>query len=89
MKLDISKQSVKFIKTLNPKQCRQVVHKIFDLLINPHPNDSAKLAGDPDYKRVDVGEYRVIYKLESGFVKITAVGKRNDDEIYRIFKRKI
>lgn len=89
MKLEISKKSAKFIKTLAPKQCRQIIHKIFDLMSEPNPIDSIKLEGNPRYKRVDIGEYRIIYKIEGEFVKIAAVGKRNDDEIYREFSRKL
>ncbi len=89
MKLEISKKSAKFIKKLDAKQCRQIIHKIFDLMSEPNPTDSIKLAGNPKYMRVDIGEYRVIYKVEGEFVKIAAVGKRNDDEIYREFARQL
>ncbi len=89
MKLEIGKKSAKFIKTLAAKQCRQIIHKIFALMSEPNPSDSAKLEGNPKYKRVDIGEYRVIYKVEGEFVKIAAVGKRNDDEIYRKFIRQL
>ncbi len=89
MKLEIGKKTAKFIKTLDSKQCRQVIHKIFELMSDPNPGDSIKMEGNPKYKRVDIGEYRIIYKVENEFVKIAAVGKRNDDEIYREFIRKV
>ena len=64
MTLDLSRQSRRFLETLPAKQLRQVVLKILQLGTNAYPQDSKKLAGY-DYWRVDVGEYRVIYRLRS------------------------
>ncbi len=72
---------------LPPKQFRQVVTTVLKLRQNPEPNDSKRLIGYPDYRRVDVGEYRVIYRLGEDTVYIALVGKRNDDEVYKKFKR--
>jgi hypothetical protein len=30
-----------------------------------------------------VGEYRVIFDVRDGLLRIVAIGKRNDDEVYR------
>ena len=35
-----------------------------------------------DYRRTDIGEYRIIYKTSGDTLQIILVGKRNDDEIY-------
>lgn len=86
-KLDISKASGKFLEGLPPKQFRQVVVTILKLRHNPEPHDAKGLKGYSDFRRVDIGEYRVIYRAEAETVKISLVGKRNDDEIYKRFKR--
>ncbi len=78
--------SLKFILDLQAKQFRQVVGKIFSLQSNPVPNDSQNVKGTTAY-RVDSGEYRIIYKFDDATVFILAAGKRNDDEVYRRFKR--
>ena len=39
------------------------------------------------YRRVDIGEYRVIYRVEGEELLIGAAGRRNDDAIYREFER--
>ena len=39
------------------------------------------------YRRVDIGEYRVIYRVEGEELLIAAAGRRNDDAIYREFER--
>lgn len=54
----------------------------------PYPHDAKHIHGHPGYRRVDVGEYRIIYAVEADTVKVAVIGKRNDDEVYRIFDRK-
>lgn len=87
-KLDITKAAGKFVKKLDAKQYRQVLSKILELREEADPHDSKQLIGSPEYRRVDIGEYRIIYRVEKDTVKIAVVGKRNDDDVYRRFKRK-
>lgn len=79
----------KFIKTLPPKHRRQVKDRILSLLDNPVPQDSKKLVGYERYIRIDMGEYRIIYCYDNkkDLVTVMLVGKRNDDEVYRVAKR--
>jgi len=88
LKVDITKSADKFIKKLPPKQYRQVVGTILSLRENPQPHDSRQLTGYPEYHRVDIGEYRIIYRIDKDTVYIAVIGKRNDDEVYRRFKQK-
>ena len=90
LKIDLSRASKKFLKRLPPKQGRQIAVKITELLKNSRPHDSIKMKGKAcDYHRVDVGEYRVIYQVEANTLKVALVGKRNDDQVYKEFKRKL
>lgn len=75
------------MKKLPPKQYRQVVGTILALRENPTPTDSTQLIGYPDYQRVDIGEYRIVYRFDKDVVYIAIVGKRNDDEVYKRFKQ--
>ena len=88
LKIDITKSAGKFIKKLPAKQYRQVVGTILSLRENPKPHDSKQLSGYPEYRRVDIGEYRIVYRTDVDTAYIAVVGKRNDDEIYRRFKQK-
>ena len=81
-KLDLSHRAIRFLEGLPPKQFRQVVTTILRLLRDPFPHDSLALKGYP-YHRVDIGEYRVIYRLEGDLVRVALIGKRNDDDVYR------
>ena len=82
MLLDLSRRSVQFLSDLPPKQFRQVVSKILSLLKDPEPHDSQRLIGY-SWRRTDIGEYRIVYRVESAVLKIAVVGKRNDDAVYR------
>jgi len=86
LKLDITHDCLKFLRTLNPKQFRQVVTSLFHLLQTPESHDSASLTGSP-FRRVDVGEYRIVYRVDGDLLKVPLIGKRNDDEIYRALRR--
>ena len=85
-KLDLTSKSQKFLASLPPKQFRQIAAKTFALMDNPEPPDSQALAGSP-YRRADIGEYRVIYRVEEDILKAPLIGKRNDAEIYRDLPR--
>jgi mRNA interferase RelE/StbE len=86
LRLDISRDSLRDLQTLNPKQYRQVVGTVLRLLQNSEPHDSFPLTGYP-YRRVDIGEYRIIYRVDGDILKVFLIGKRNDDEIYRNVRR--
>jgi mRNA interferase RelE/StbE len=80
--LSLSRASVRFLDTLPPKQYRQVTRKIIMLMANPQPADAERLKGF-EYSRVTAGEYRVIFDVHDGPLRIVAIGKRNDDEVHR------
>ncbi len=86
-KIDFSKQARKFFESRDAKQRKQIAQKITALSDNAFPSDSIGLRGFSDYYRVDIGEYRVIYEVGDNLIYIKVIGKRNDDEVYRIFKR--
>ena len=80
--LSLSRASVRFLDTLPSKQYRQVARKIIMLMANSQPADAERLKGF-EYSRVTVGEYRVIFDVHDGLLRIVAIGKRNDDEMHR------
>lgn len=86
LKLDVERRAEKFVRKLLPKHRRQISGKILDLCSDPVPNDSEQVTGSP-YRRVDIGEYRIIYRIEHDTLLIPLIGKRNDDDVYRRLKR--
>jgi mRNA interferase RelE/StbE len=87
MLMDITHDSLKFLRTLDPRQFRQVVTALFRLLQDPEPHDSASLTGFP-FRRVDIGEYRIIYHVDGEVLRVPLIGKRNDDDVYRRLRRR-
>lgn len=90
LKISLAKSVLKFLKQIPVKHGRQLAMTLESLQSNPLPQDSKKLKGTADYYRVDIGEYRVIYRIdpENEMVIIALIGKRNDNEVYKQFKRK-
>jgi mRNA interferase RelE/StbE len=88
-KLDGLATVLDFLKGLQPKIAAQISKKVLSLNVDPLPPDSKALVGYSDYYRVDVGEYRVVYRFtpEQDLVEIILVGKRNDDDVYKKLKR--
>jgi len=82
-----TKAALNDLLDLPAKQYRQVVSAIFDLLSDPNPHYSKTLSGTP-YRRIAVGEYRVVYRADAETVWLVAFGKRNDAEIYKQLDRK-
>jgi len=80
--LSLSKASVRFLDTLPPKQFRQVTRKIIMLMADPCPADAERLKGH-EYSRITAREYRVIFDVRDGVLRVIAIGKRNDDQVYR------
>jgi mRNA interferase RelE/StbE len=82
LKLDLSHKARRFLDTLDAKQFRQVLKKILALSQDPTPPDSEALKGS-DFRRADIGEYRIIYSYTKEVLTIDDVGNRNDGRIYR------
>ena len=88
LKLSIARRAGRFIKTLPPKQDKQVVDAILSLLNDPRPHDSRALKAGKNLRRVDIGEYhRVVYRVEDDTLPVLVAGKRNDDAVYRMLAR--
>jgi len=88
LSLQLSRHVGRFIKTLPPKQYKQVVSTILALANDPTPHDSKLLKGSKQRnRRVDVGEYRVVYRVENDALLVLVAGKRNDDDVYKKLDR--
>jgi mRNA interferase RelE/StbE len=86
--LNVIKESLEFIRALEPKQFKQVMNKVLGLLSNPTPADSSALKSYSGLYRTDIGEYRIVYEFDEKSVSVLIVDKRNDDEVYKKLARK-
>lgn len=89
MNLRMTRQALKALESLDAKQYRQVGLAVFGLLKDQQPHDSRALRGAKHgERRIDVGEYRVIYSSSKDVVEILVIGKRNDDAVYQVWERR-
>ncbi len=86
-KLSLTNDAKRLLDRLDAKQFRQVVRRVLALIDDAMPPDAIKLTGS-EYRRVDQGEYRIVYVLDADTVYIVVVGKRNGDEVYAQARRK-
>lgn len=89
LRLDIHHDVLKELQGIDRKHAGQIALKLLTLLSDPRPPDVKALKGSQrDYLRADAGEYRIIYTIEEGVLKVAVIGKRNDDEVYQKLRRK-
>jgi mRNA interferase RelE/StbE len=89
LKLDLSKQAFAFLDQLPPKQGRQIAEKLTALRLDPASLPSEALKGFSPLRRVRAGEFRIVFAVEDGTVRVRLIAKRNDDEVYKLLKRGI
>jgi len=86
-RIDLSRQAFDFLQALPAKQGRQIAEKLRRLAENAEGTPSEQLKGYAPLRRLRAGEFRVVFRLEDDLLKIVLIGKRNDDEIYRLLAR--
>jgi mRNA interferase RelE/StbE len=87
LKVNFSKASTKFLKTLPKKQGQQCALKIQELRKMPMSQDVKKLKGYP-YYRCAAGEFRIVFEIQNETLEVLLVDKRNDDHVYKKLKRR-
>ena len=85
--LSLSNNARAFLDDLQPKQFKQVTSRIFALQRDPYPADYKHLKNHPGVYRIDQGEFRICYQVNSTLVQIVVAGPRNDDAVYRQLDR--
>jgi mRNA interferase RelE/StbE len=85
--LRIGTNICKYLDGLESKQYRQVTRRIHSLGRDAFPHDAKHLSNNPGCRRIDVGDFRVCYRVDQDVVLVIAVGRRNDDNVYRELDR--
>lgn len=86
--LDLTRAAQAFLKGLPAKQYKQLAARVLSLSRDHHPHDSRHVSGHPGYKRIDQGEYRIIFYVHEDDVRISYIGKRNDNDAYKELARR-
>jgi len=85
--IELSKRADKALGQMPVKQAKQVAGRIKQLTSDPDALPTVELKGYAPWRRAKSGEYRIIYQLAGDVLRVALVGKRNDDEIYRLVER--
>lgn len=79
LKITISKQALKVLQKMQPKQARRIRDVIKLIAENPERDDlDIKKMVNMDAYRVRVGQYRVIYSEDGHILDVIRVGVRGD-----------
>jgi mRNA interferase RelE/StbE len=89
LKLDLSRDAGDFVAALPGKQFKQVVSAMLALLNNPQPHEARPVVGAEGLFRVDIGEVRIVYRVEGGLLRTPLIGKPNDGDGSSGLARKI
>ena len=82
-KIQWKRSAKKELKKLDKQIIVRILQAIENLVANPYPSGSKKLIGSDSIYRIRVGDYRIIYNIQSSvlIIEIIKVGHRR--EIYR------
>ena len=86
-RIDLSKQALEFLQRAPVKPAKQIAAKLKLLGEDPSALPSEGLKGYAPLRRLKSGEFRIVFAVEPGIVRIVLIGKRNDDEIYKELAR--
>jgi mRNA interferase RelE/StbE len=75
------------IKTLPKPEAKRIVAKLAQLATDPRPPKSEQLSGSPPFRRVRVGDYRVIYAVDDTARTVIVARVRHRKEAYRDLDR--
>lgn len=86
--IDFTKSAERSLRKLaesDQRIAKQIKVKLLGLLQEPKPQESLKMVGNPDYLRVRVGKYRIIYRYDDTMLYVVLIAKR--EIVYEEFAR--
>ncbi|MDD5268844.1 MAG: hypothetical protein PHO08_17250 [Methylococcales bacterium] len=86
LRLILTDAALSSLDDLPGRQFKLPVNTLFNLLENPTTQDLSLLKGYP-YRRVDFGEYQIVYQMQGEDLQVLVTGKRNDDDVYKKLSR--
>lgn len=83
-RISYSKKAAKAFRRVQPQKQREAIRDaIVELVADPRPDGCKKLTdGDGEY-RIRVGEYRVIYEIHEGKIRIQVLNLGPRGDIYK------
>lgn len=82
-KVEWKKSAKKELKKLDKQVIPRILQAVENLAENPYSSDSKKLVGSDSIYRIRIGDYRIIYNIESSVLTIEVIKVAHRREIYR------
>lgn len=82
-RIEWKRSAVKELKDLPGHIVARIIAVVDDLSINPFPYGVKKLSGSEHTYRIRVGDYRVVYTVETALLLIEIVRVRHRRDAYR------
>lgn len=82
-RVEVDERVKKALLSLPPKHFRQVQNKVEALRLNPRPQDVKPLEGVPHGFRIDSGEYRILYTIDSEAQLVSIFKIKHRKDVYR------
>lgn len=88
--IDFTKSAERSLRKLaesDRRIAKQIKIKLLTLLQEPQPPESLKMVGNPEYLRIRVGKFRIIYRYDAAMLYVVLIAKR--EIVYEEFARLI
>lgn len=82
-KVKYSNRAIKFLRKIGANDAKRVFEKIERLTREPLPRETKKIVGSDSLFRVRVGDYRILYEVDSNYRIIGIVNIDNRDKAYK------
>lgn len=82
-KIQWKNSAKKELKKLDKQIIIKILQAVEKLANNPHPSGSKKLMGSESIYRIRVGNYRIIYNIQSSVVSIEIIKVGHRRDVYR------
>jgi mRNA interferase RelE/StbE len=82
-KIQWKRSAKKELKKLDKQVIRRIIQAVENLAKDPWQSTSKKLVGSDSIYRIRVGDYRIIYSLESSVLTIEIIKVGHRKEVYR------
>ena len=80
--IQLTKRAERELGRFDPSLQKRIQKQIDALAGDPYPPDSARLAGVRGLYRVRVGDYRIIYRVDSGVLVVLVIRIGHRREVY-------
>lgn len=82
-RVEFAPQAIRDFRKLERHLQKKLKPHIDRLAENPFPQNIKKLAGDDDFYRIRVGDYRIVYQVQKKILLVLVVKIGHRKDVYR------